>query len=64
MPSKDAKPSDARMHGAALNVSVEDRYARLELAQELIRALDAESAAHMEQISAADKNERTTETSE
>jgi hypothetical protein len=64
MLSKDAKPSDARTQRAELNSGGEDTYKSLELAQDLIRALDAQSAAHMERISASEKDERTTETSE
>jgi hypothetical protein len=51
----DMKPLGFWPKHAEVSASQEDSYQTVELADELIRALDAESNEHMQQISAEDK---------
>lgn len=61
MSRNDITPSTPAPDRHELNLAEEETYKALQLAQDLIRALDAESEEHMSHISAAEKQGRTEE---
>ena len=61
MSRNDITPSTLTPDLHELNLAEEETYKALQLAQDLIRALDAESEEHMSHISAAEKQGRTEE---
>ncbi len=61
MSRNDITPTTPKLVSQNLSIAEEETYKTLQLAQSLIRALDAESEEHMSHISAADKQGRTEE---
>jgi Fe2+ or Zn2+ uptake regulation protein len=55
MATSDLKPTRPWREVAELVLQEQDHVKALELAEELIRALDAESRRHMDQVKAEDK---------
>ncbi len=58
MSRNDITPTTPKLVSQNLSIAEEETYKTLQLAQSLIRALDAESEEHMSHISAADKQGR------